>query len=243
MLCSRFACKTPAFLLIVLLSLSTVGPILAQGPNRGDRSERAKDGDDKPPKPKPLPTDQRLLALHRDFVIKAEKLAADYERQKDPAKARACYEEILKLVPDYPKARQALAQLIEREATADRKVLDIHSNRDWQDTGVIVVEGKPVRIVTEGSWTFNMSHKLSPTGMTIPKELRDFNLGSLIGVINGGNPKEVKPFFVGERLEFIAERSGRLMLRMYDSDVSDNVGKISVEITGTFGKDTKTAGQ
>jgi hypothetical protein len=40
--------------------------------NTGDKK-------DKSPEPPPLPNDKRLLALHLEFVKKAEKLAAEYE--------------------------------------------------------------------------------------------------------------------------------------------------------------------
>jgi hypothetical protein len=41
---------------------------------------------------------------------------------------------------------------------------------------------------------------------------------------------------VGASSEFTPEKAGRLFLRMYDSDPSDNAGKLNVEIRGTFEK-------
>lgn len=236
-----------AFMLVVFI---TAGLVAQQGgkgrPQRPDRSIKAPqgskqnskekgNGEEEAKKPKPLPSDPRLLAFHKDFVIKATKLAQEYERNHDWGKARSCYEEILKLVPNEPQTQQRLEQILEKEATADRKVMEIFANRDWQDTGVVVQAGKPVRIRASGTWTFKMSHNLSPSGMQIPKELRDFNLGALVGVVNAGDPEAAKPFLVGEEYEFTATENGRLLLRMYDSDVSDNQGKITVEVTGTFG--------
>jgi hypothetical protein len=55
-----------------------------------------------------------------------------------------------------------------------------------------------------------------------------------VGTIDDGNPKNAKAFFVGARLEFTPTRTGRLLLRMYDADVSDNTGKLDVVITGLF---------
>jgi hypothetical protein len=43
-------------------------------------------------------------------------------------------------------------------------------------------------------------------------------------------------FLIGSSTSFTAERDGRLFLRMYDSDPSDNLGKVSVYLEGTFKK-------
>jgi hypothetical protein len=73
--------------------------------------------------------------------------------------------------------------------------------------------------------------------MEIPEELKDFNLGCLVGkIVTGGNPDENKPFQIGKEQTFTPESAGRLYLRMYDHDPSDNKGLLSVEITGTFEK-------
>ena len=191
---------------------------------------------DKKPEPPPLPSDPRLLTLHREFVKKAEKLAAEYEHSKQPDKALVVYEEILKLVPAYPRARQALDRLHERELTADRRVFDVLANKSWQDTGIKAIPGKPIRITASGAWTFNMSHKLGPEGMEIPPALKNFKLGSLIGVINAeqDDPKKIKPFYIGQSMELTPQQSGPLLVRMHDSDPSDNSGKITLEITGRF---------
>ncbi|HEX4149670.1 MAG TPA: hypothetical protein VHY20_11815, partial [Pirellulales bacterium] len=47
--------------------------------------------------------------------------------------------------------------------------------------------------------------------------------------------KTPKPFFIGRQADLFAKTSGRLYLRMYDADAADNVGKIRVDINGTFG--------
>jgi hypothetical protein len=46
--------------------------------------------------------------------------------------------------------------------------------------------------------------------------LREANLGSLLGAISTGNPKEDKPFPVGAQKSFAPEKSGQLYLRMHD---------------------------
>lgn len=226
---------------LLALAVLAGGAALAQRQNQTPRARRSaptpRGGQNQSTGLPKLPDDPKLLELHKDFVIKAARLAKDYERNKEIEKARACYVEILKLIPGHPDAERMLANIREKEATAERKVLEVHANRDWQDTGVIVIPGKPVLIESAGTWTFKMIREMGPDGVKIPEELRDFNLGSLIAVVAGAKPDEAKPFFVGSKLEFVAQEPGRLLLRMYDSDVSDNTGKLSVEIHGTFDKD------
>jgi hypothetical protein len=93
-----------------------------------------------------------------------------------------------------------------------------------------------VHITVSGTWTLKMTHELGPDGMEIPEELRDFNLGSLVAGINTGDPEEWEPFTVGRDYRFTAQQSGKLMLGMWDSEHSDNQGKLEVTIEGTFEK-------
>ncbi len=208
---------------------TTGRPVMVNRNPQGKENEENKGPD--------YPGDPQLLKLHQEFVVKTAKLARDYERQQDIEKARECYERILKLIPRLPEAEQALAKIKEKQLNAEKKKMVVNANSAWVDTGVDLIAGKPVAIEANGIWTFRMSNDLGPDGMEIPEELRDFNLGSLIGMINtGGDPKEMKPFLVGSSIEFTPEKGGRLFLRMYDSDPSDNAGKLNVEIHGTFEK-------
>jgi hypothetical protein len=213
---------------------TTGQPIVNRNPQGGGKEENK--GPD-------LPGDPQLLKLHQEFVAKTAKLAKDYERQQDIEKARECYERILKLIPRLPEAEQALAKIKEKQLNAEKKRMVVNANGAWQDTGVDLIAGKPVLIEASGIWTFRMSNELGPDGMEIPEELRDFNLGSLIGMIgnaNAGDGKNgPKPFLIGSSVEFTPEQAGRLFLRMYDSDPSDNQGKLNVEIRGTFEKSGK----
>lgn len=184
-----------------------------------------------------IPDDPKLRELYKDFVTRAERLGREFEKARQYDKARTCYEQILKLVPGYPAAEAALAKLRQREATAVRRSLDVVANKGWQDTGVVVLPGKPLTIRAEGTWNFRLAAALGPNGMEIPKELRDFNLGALVGMVVASDPSEAKPFFVGSELDMVAEERGRLWLRMYDADPSDNAGKLSVTIEGTFERD------
>jgi hypothetical protein len=224
-------------------TLAPRNPAMAQGIKK-KKSVKEKEKDDVPPA---RPTDPKLIELHKEFLSKASKLAEDYERKKQHDKAREVYEAILRLVPAYPQAEQALSKIRETEATTNKKQIDVAANMTagrgwtagWTDTQIDLVEGKPVIISAEGKWTFKMSQELGPEGMEIPQELREFKLGALIGIIVSPDAKElkdVKPFHIGAQREFSAERSGRLLVRMYDYDPSDNVGKIKVTVQSTFAK-------
>ncbi|HEX4148530.1 MAG TPA: tetratricopeptide repeat protein [Pirellulales bacterium] len=180
------------------------------------------------------PDDPRLLDLHRQFVLSAEKLGDEYERTNQFDKARICYEEVVRLTPFYPKGKEHLARAKEKQATAERKLVHVMANEDWQDSGVVVAAGKPIIITATGFWDFRMSVEVTPDGMEIPKEWRDFSLGSLVGMVDDGNPKDGKPFFIGAHTEVTPKRTGRLLLRMYDSDLADNTGKLQVSVTGSF---------
>ena len=217
-------------LCIPLVVLLVAAPLLAQ--DEGNDKGRKKE-DDKA-KVKPLPDDKRLLSLHLDFVKKAEKLAAEYEGDKDWGKARAVYEEILKLVPQYPPANTKLSEMIQREAGAQKVLVTVKADSEWQDSGIELIEGKPIIIQVSGTWVFHLEVETTADGLTIPKELRDFPLGCLVGMIPSDDPKLAKPFVLGSGKQFISDRSGKLFLRMYDTDPSDNRGALKVEIHGTF---------
>lgn len=216
--------------------LALVLAAAAQPPGRG-QGNRSRNDDDEERRPPARPTDPKLIEIHKDFLMKAEKLALEYERKKELDKAKEVYDAILRLVPEYPAADRAIQRLRQEEATTDKKVLDVHADKDWQDTGVTIVEGRPVIIEASGEWTVQMTYKLGPDGIDIPEELRNFNLGCLVGVIaSPGAAQDAKPFFIGSGVQFVAEDSGRLYLRMYDGDPKDNAGKLQVIIQSTFAK-------
>ena len=182
----------------------------------------------------PFANDKKFIALHADYVKKAEKLAAEYEQAKQPGKAAVMYEQILRLAPEYEFAQQQLDRLRQRELSSTRRTFEVQANKDWQDTGIRAVAGQPLKLTASGEWTFNMSHKLGPDGMEIIKAMKDFKLGSLIGIIADPEAKTPKPFYIGAGKEFVPDQSGPLLVRMHDSDPSDNKGSIVLEIMGRY---------
>jgi hypothetical protein len=224
-----------AALACLVLSLGGQEAKTGKGMSKFGKDNKGKREEPEQPKARPLPDDKRLLALHLDFVKQAEKLGKEYEADKEWSKARAVYEEILKLVPQYPPAQAKLAEMLGHERSAQATTFAVQANAGWQDTGIDLLPNKPVSIVATGKWTFHLQVETNAEGLTIPKELRDFNPGCLIGMIpDPMDPENNKPFVVGPQKQLMPERGGRLFLRMYDTDPRDNDGELTVEVRGTF---------
>lgn len=185
-----------------------------------------------------LPSDPVLLNLHKEFIAKAEKLAVEYERKKDFAKAREVYESLVRLVPKYGAAEAGLSRILANQRAQDRKLTNVLATGGWQDAGVTLREGMPVSIEVKGSW--KVVFETGPGGLQIPNELRPkdsrIKLGTLIGIV-ANTPAELKegqPFVVTSGMSFNAKKTGRLYLRMFDIDPTDNEGKMFVLIQSTF---------
>lgn len=185
-----------------------------------------------------LPKDPELLSLHREFIIKAEKLATQYERKKQYDKAREVFEAMNRLVPNLEEAETGLARMLEIQKTEDKKFTEVQANQGWQDAGVVLQEGIPAMLDVRGTWT--LVHETGPEGIEIPNEMRipdqGIKLGSLIGIIANSQEDLTKgrPFLVRPGREFKAPKTGRLFFRMYDIDPTDNTGKVAVQIQSTF---------
>ena len=117
---------------------------LGWGQARSNQNRNNRQQADEKQAPPPLPNEQRLLALHRNFIQQAEKLALEYERGKAFDKAKAVYGEILKLVPQYEAPQVKMAAIKQMELTAGRARFDVQADEAWQDTGITVVAGKPI---------------------------------------------------------------------------------------------------
>jgi hypothetical protein len=229
-----------SMVIVATALMLTAGTVAAQKGRKaanGNKTTTASQGGDTSKSEPELAADPRLKKLQVDFVIEAARLAKEYERKRDIEGARGCYEQILRLVPHHPDAEKALGRIHDEELTAEKKKLQVKATDGWQDTGVNVIANRPIQIRADGTWTFKMEYVLDADGMEIPEELKDFNLGCLVAkIVTGGNPDENQPFQIGKEQTFTPEAAGRLYLRMYDKDPSDNKGFLSVEITGTFEK-------
>lgn len=187
-----------------------------------------------------LPSDPELLSLHKEFITKAEKLAGEYERKKQYDKAREVFEAMARLVPKYSEAEAGVKRMLQMQSMQDRKLVKVQATGGWQDSGVTLQKGLPVHVEVQGVWSVVI--ETGPTGIDIPNEVKprdpNIKLGTLIGVI-ASSPSELesaKPFVVKSGGDFIANSTGRLFMRMFDIDPSDNRGEMMVLIQSTFGK-------
>jgi len=188
--------------------------------------------------PPDVPTDPQLLTLHKEFVAKAEKLALEYERKKQFDKAREVYSSMVRLSPKYANAEAGLSRTLGSQTVQDKQLTQVLANQAWQDSGVSLVEGMPVHVEIKGIW--KVAYETGPSGIEIPEGQRPrdnrIKLGTLIAVI-ANNPTDLaegQPFVLDN--DFIAKKTGRLYLRMFDIDPKDNDGKLLVMIQSTFQK-------
>ena len=232
-------CIALTALLVLGLNFAHAGQPGKRAPRKPNPANPANPDDpaaEPPSPPAVLVADPKFKTIYTEFVSRAEKLAEEYEKTKQFDKAKASWEEIARLVPDYEKAKHMVETYNQRETVADHKTVEIQANKDWQDTGVTVLPGKPIHITAKGTWTFTLSRELTPDGIEIPKELRDYPLGSLVGIIQTADPKDMKPFVVGSEKSLVGDKGGKLLLKMYHTNPVENKGKLSVDIQGTFGK-------
>ena len=187
-----------------------------------------------------FPEDPQLLALHKEFIGKAEKLAAEYERKKQLDRAREVYESLVRLVPKYDKAESGLKRVLNSQARTDRRVVEVQASRSWQDTGASLVQGMPVQVEVKGTW--KLVFESGPEGIQVPEEMRPaggkIRLGMLVAVIanSASELEDARPFALDPEESFIAPKSGRLFLKMFDVDPSDNEGKLYVMIQSSFAR-------
>lgn len=187
-----------------------------------------------------LPSDPELLSLHREFIVKAEKLAGEYERKKQYDKAREVFEAMNRLVPKYPDAEAGVKRMLQMQSMQDRKLTKVQASSGWQDSGAVLQKGMPVHIEVKGSWTVVL--ETGPEGVEIPDKMRPrdsrIKLGTLIGIIaaSPGELESGQPFIVQPATDLVADKTGHLFLRMFDIDPADNQGEMIVLIQSTFGK-------
>jgi tetratricopeptide (TPR) repeat protein len=187
-----------------------------------------------------LPSDPELLLLHKEFITRAEKLAAEYERKKQYDKAREVFEAMTRLLPKYQEAQAGLQRMLKAQSMQDRKLTEVQAAAGWQDSGATLVKGIPVRVDVKGTWSVVV--ETGPEGVQIPNDLKPrdskIRLGTLVGVIASSSAEleKAEPFPIKPGDDFVAKENGRLFLRMFDIDPSDNQGKLYVLIQSTFGK-------
>ena len=183
--------------------------------------------------------DRQHDEMLRDFTNRAHKLALQYQQAGSHEKAKETLKLILQVEPDHKESKALLEKISKQELTENKKTLKVMANQSWQSTGVQILEGKPLAIEAKGEWVFKMDRSLTADGMEMPDDMKKFPLGALIGYIDaGGAPAKDgkkasdRPFLVGSHKVFTPNATGMLYLKMHDSKESDNLGYLSVTISG-----------
>jgi uncharacterized caspase-like protein len=114
--------------------------------------------------------------------------------------------------------------------------VNVLARNDWTSSGVLVRKGTVYRVTASGDWHMGgfygrsgPSGRGSNTGLCFsfipPFILPALEVGTLLGKIG----EEGKPFLVGDRLEFEADRDGVLYFRSNDPVLFDNTGYVTAK--------------
>jgi len=111
----------------------------------------------------------------------------------------------------------------------------IYSFKGWQSTGIHLAKGDAYTIRADGQWMY--SPFAGPHGPEGHRYFRAPNFYPLPGVQGGALigrvGEESKPFYVGKGTSGVADRNGRLYLRIDDDLLGDNEGYVTFEVTVT----------
>lgn len=195
--------------------------------------------------------DLKANDIQTGFIKSAEELAGDYYEAGDYDKARMLLKSIQALNPEHPNLDQKLKRLDEEAIVSNEIDVEINSHDGWESAGILVTEGKPIRLKAEGSYKFSISGTLGPAGIPVGKTPQDFAtdlpVGGLIGIVlnTDTTPRDEKekerekkkdrPFFIGEGCDYTPTRSGPLLLRI-NAPENKNTGKIKIQISGNLKK-------
>ena len=116
-----------------------------------------------------------------------------------------------------------------------RKQIDVPAERDWTDTGLDLLAGDTLRITAEGTINYSSKKTSGPDGgerewgdLIRALPVNDVGRGALIGLI--GQASTATPFFIGAKVAFEVDKSGRFFLGINDDDYRNNRGSFRVTI-------------
>ena len=202
----------------------------AQAQSKGNTPKTTK----KPGNVKTL--DVRALKLQADFSRESTALARDYEKAGDLEKARQVYGVLSRLNPQAKDIRERIKQIDEAILSANAFDVVVDTSIGWGVPLARVSKGKPVRIQAAGTYTFQASLQVGPTGFSVAEPTKtdlagDVRCGALMGLVVA-NGKPGKPFAVGGGRNFTPRNNGLLYLRVNAPAGSKCTGRISVRLGG-----------
>lgn len=115
--------------------------------------------------------------------------------------------------------------------TIDVAVLADDTSNGWTNSGWVVSKGQKIRIIGSGRVSLGNGRYATPGGISsLPdtnKLLKNQPTGGLIAVIGDDNNDFI---FVGDSIEFVANRDGHLFLGVNEGNLSDNSGKFDAKV-------------
>jgi hypothetical protein len=107
----------------------------------------------------------------------------------------------------------------------------IYAYRDWQSTDLRVHQGDLLTLEAQGTWLYTPDEYHGPRGHRTYRAPSFYPLPSVPGgALIGRIGEEGKPRYVGDGVQWRAQREGMLYLRIDDDILSDNKGFVTVEI-------------
>lgn len=182
--------------------------------------------------------------LEAEFLKGVADLASSYEEAGDKEKAKAMLQAILKLRPDAETVKEKLKELEESVFTDQQEVLDLDMSKGWVSTGMVVQQGKKLRLESVGSYKLMVNDSLGPEGYQSDSDELFFDgapMGALIGMVippgtvaSHTKGKGPQPFMVGEKKELGPQVTGLLVLRVNAPPGAKCVGRLKVRLSGNF---------
>ncbi|MCA9076102.1 MAG: hypothetical protein KDA93_13825 [Planctomycetaceae bacterium] len=220
--------STPSGAVITIVMLSLLGfcthPLAAQKPNV-----------------KQLDRDADRARL--EYLQKLDSLAKQYDDAGDTAKAKQTLRQILQLAPEVEEIKQRLNELEERVFDKQSLSADVDVESSWVSSGLLVQQGKPIRLAAEGDYKFIVKTTLGPDGFptsNLDDELvPGFNCGALMGLVvtppnpdTNEKPKPGTPFLIGAKAEVTPQTTGLLYMRVNVPTGTLSNGKLKVTVSG-----------
>lgn len=180
--------------------------------------------------------DVRAEQLHTSFLKDAEQLAGEYFDAGSLEKARVLLQAALALDPNQPNLVDKLKLIDETILTANDFNVDVDVSKGWEPTGVAVTENRPIRVVAEGTYKFQLTGTMGPAGAPEKDAKVDMAAGlpcgALIGMILAKDGKLGRPFLIGEGGDITPKQTGLLLLRVNSPAENRHSGKLKVAISG-----------
>ena len=111
------------------------------------------------------------------------------------------------------------------------KVLADNTSNGWTNSGWVVRKGQHIRIKGSGRVSIGNGQYSTPSGLgSLPdsnKLIKTAATGGLIAVIGDDNNDFI---FVGDELDFVAQRDGALFLGVNEGNLDDNSGAYNIKI-------------